>query len=71
MSAGTQAAAATNGQPNAWKARRRCTEWRVRWLELRLRELKYQQARYEQLLDQLKQPSSTAGASSRNQVWHR
>eukprot|EP00887_Chlorella_sp_A99_P002059 scaffold18.g2059.t1 len=33
-----------------WRAARRGVEWRVRWLELRLRELHHQQARYLQQL---------------------
>ena len=60
--AGMQAAAASSGQPNAWKSKRRCTEWRVRWLELRLRELKYQQSRYQQQLDRLTSSSKPPAA---------
>ena len=55
-----QAAAASSGQPNAWKSKRRSTEWRVRWLELRLRELKYQQTRYEHLLKLSQNPDAAA-----------
>lgn len=58
------------GQPNnssrrssAWKHRRRKTEWKARWLELRLRELKHQQARYEEQLSTLRQ-AAAAGAST-------
>lgn len=66
-----QAASATSAQPNAWKGRRRCTEWRIRWLELRLRELKYQQGRYEKQLEQLSMtPNDSVGAKPQVRAQH-
>ena len=62
--AAVQAAAASSGQLNPWKSKRRCTEWRVRWLELRLRELKYQQTRYEHLLKLVQNPAAAADQSA-------
>ncbi len=52
---------------SAWKHRRRKSEWKARWLELRLRELRRQQTRYEDQLAALRQgvaarPSNPANA---------
>ncbi len=62
--AAVQAATASSGQLNPWKSKRRCTEWRLRWLELRLRELKYQQTRYEHLLQLVQNPAAAADHSA-------
>ena len=54
--AGVQDAAAASAGPalsREWRQARRGVEWRVRWLELRLRELHHQRAHYQQQLSEL------------------
>ncbi|KAK9804471.1 hypothetical protein WJX73_005376 [Symbiochloris irregularis] len=56
------AAAAFEGEPAAaelWKTRRRATEWRIRWLELRMQDLAARELRYRSQLDGFPQPAST------------
>lgn len=55
MHAGHPQAQSGSRRSSAWKHRRRKSEWKARWLELRLRELRRQQARYEDQLAALRQ----------------
>lgn len=48
---------------SAWKQRRRKTEWKVRWLELRLKELSHQAAQYEAQLSGLRSKASESAAA--------
>lgn len=48
---------------SAWKHRRRKTEWKARWLELRLQELQHQQTRYGEQLAALRQRTAAEAST--------
>lgn len=53
-----QSAATASARSNAWKAQRRSVEWRIRWLEHRLRELRNQQLRHASRLRRAQETST-------------
>ncbi|BDA41501.1 probable Bromodomain-containing protein 9 at N-terminal half [Coccomyxa sp. Obi] len=61
--AGHPQAQSGSRRSSAWKHRRRKTEWKARWLELRLRELRRQQARYEDQLAALRKGAAARASN--------
>ena len=63
VQAGHPQAQSGSRRSSAWKHRRRKSEWKARWLELRLRELRRQQARYEDQLAALQQGAAARASN--------
>jgi hypothetical protein len=59
---------ARSKRSSAWKQRRRKTEWKVRWLELRLKDLNEQAAHYTAELSTLRSAAPAASAAAEKAV---